>query len=106
VLVPGGRLVFSIHHPITGWLLSDRSDYHRTELIHERWRWADRTVTAGMYRRPVSAVFGSLRAAGFAIDAVDEPVPELDADTVEPGVARALLTEPVFLFVRALREDR
>ncbi len=34
VLLPGGVLVFSIHHPITGWALSDHADYHRTELIH------------------------------------------------------------------------
>ena len=34
-LAPGGTLVFSLHHPITGWLLSDRTDYHRTELVSE-----------------------------------------------------------------------
>ena len=51
-LVPGGALVFSIHHPITGWLLSDRANYHRTELISEDWDWDGQAVTANMYRRP------------------------------------------------------
>ena len=38
-LVPNGALVFSLHHPISGWLLSDRTDYHRIELVSETWSW-------------------------------------------------------------------
>ena len=53
--------------------------------------------------RPFSAVVGSLRATGFAIDAVDEPQPEPCGD-VDPGIRTILETTPVFLFVRALRE--
>ncbi|MGH3758095.1 class I SAM-dependent methyltransferase [Actinophytocola sp.] len=101
-LVPGGVLVFSVHHPITGWLLSDRADYHRTELISEDWNWGARRVTARMYRRPLSAIFGQLRAAGFTVDVVDEPRPQPDAD-VDPELFEILDTKPVFLFVRALR---
>ncbi len=43
-LKPGGALVFSIRHPITGWLRSDRTDYHRVELISEDWDWNGVTV--------------------------------------------------------------
>jgi SAM-dependent methyltransferase len=103
-LVPGGALVLSIHHPITGWRLSDGADYHRTELVEERWDWDGTPVTARMWRRPVSAVFGSLRAAGFAIDVVDEPLPDPSAD-VDPRIRTILETTPVFLFVRAVRAD-
>ena len=103
VLVPGGVLVFSVHHPITGWILSDRTDYHRTELVDEAWRWEDERLTASLYRRPLSAVFGSLRAGGFTIDVVDEPRPgHLPAHT-DDRVRAALTTAPVFLFVRAVR---
>jgi len=104
-LVPGGLLVFSVHHPITGWQLSDRADYHRTELVSEKWDWNGLAVTARMYRRPLSAIFGQLRHAGFLIDAVDEPQPEGVSDTADPRVARILRTQPVFLFVRAVRTD-
>jgi SAM-dependent methyltransferase len=55
-LAPGGALVFSIHHPITGWQLSERADYHRTELISEQWDWDGQPVTTRMYRRPLSAI--------------------------------------------------
>lgn len=102
-LTPGGALVFSVHHPITGWLLSDRADYHRTELIGEEWRWDEVLVTGRMYRRPLAAIFGPLRDAGFGIDVVDEPQPGPAAAADDSEVIRALQTMPVFLFVRAVR---
>lgn len=103
-LAPGGALVFSVHHPITGWLLSDRADYHRTELVSEDWDWSGHRVTARMYRRPLSAIFGQLRDAGFTVDVVDEPRPRADAD-IDPELFEILDTKPVFLFVRALRSE-
>ncbi len=105
LLVPGGALVFSVHHPITGWNLSDRTDYHRTEPVSEEWNWDGQRVTATMFRRPVSAIFGQLRDAGFAVDVVDEPLPhDLPANT-DARMRVALTTTPVFLFVRALRDS-
>lgn len=108
ILRPAGALVFSIHHPITGWALSDHTDYHRTELVHERWDWDGLPVTAGIDRRPFSAVFGALREARFTIDVVDEPLPEPEAGGGSGGsggsrLLDVLTTKPVFLFVRALR---
>lgn len=101
-LVPGGVLVFSLHHPITGWQLSDRTDYHRTELVRERWDVGGHEVTASMYRRPLSEVFAPLLEAGFTIDAVEEPQPVEDAPLPD-DLLRILRTAPVFLFVRARR---
>jgi SAM-dependent methyltransferase len=101
-LVPGGALVFSIHHPITGWQLSDKSDYHRTELIGEQYDYDGQTVTADMYRRPFSAIFSQLRGAGFIVDVVDEPQPETAGEPRDPEL-HILQTQPVFLFIRALR---
>jgi SAM-dependent methyltransferase len=101
-LVPGGALVFSIHHPITGWQLSDKSDYHRTELIGEQYDYDGQTVTADMYRRPVSAIFSQLRSTGFIVDVVDEPQPETAGPPSDPEL-HILQTQPIFLFIRALR---
>ena len=100
-LKPGGALVFSIHHPITGWLRSDGTDYHRVELISEDWDWNGVTVTGHMYRRPVSAVFTALLEAGFTIDAVEKPQPTPGVE--DPKLAEILRGQPVFLFVRAVR---
>lgn len=101
-LAPGGSLVFSVHHPITAWLLSGLADYHRTELVHETWAWDGQQVTAAMYRRPLAAIFGELRQAGFMIDVVDEPRPQQAVD-VAPEMFEILNRKPIFLFVRALR---
>lgn len=100
-LVPGGALVFSIHHPITGWSLSDKADYHRTELISENWDWDGQPVTAHMYRRPLSAIFGHLRETGFLVETVSEPKPQ-DSDNIDSRMRQILGTKPVFLFVRAI----
>jgi SAM-dependent methyltransferase len=103
-LRPGGALVMSVHHPITGWLLSDRADYHRTELVTEMWDVDGVKTAARMWRRPVAAVFTPLLDEGFVIDAVHEPSPELDEDAVPNERTReALNTSPVFLYVRAQR---
>ena len=104
LLAPGGVLVFSVHHPITGWNLSEGTDYHRTEPVREEWNWDGQRLTATMYRRPVSAIFGPLRDAGFAVDVVDEPLPHDLPATTDARMRAALTAAPVFLFVRAVRE--
>jgi SAM-dependent methyltransferase len=103
-LVPGGALVFSLHHPIAAWLLSDRTDYHRIELVSETWDWDGVPVTAQSYRRPLSSIFGELRQAGLAIDVVEEPRVQANAD-INADMLRALNTQPFFLFVRAVRSN-
>lgn len=104
-LRPNGALVFSVHHPITGWNRSDRTDYHRIELVSETWNWDGETVIAQMYRRPLSDIFGQLRRAGFLVDTVDEPHPVTLPLEMDDGMRVALTTTPVFLFVRAVRQD-
>ncbi|OLM29223.1 methyltransferase [Pseudonocardia sp. Ae717_Ps2] len=104
-LAPGGALLFSVHHPINGWALCDKADYHRTEQVHETWDLDGQEVTATLYRRPVSAIFGPLLDAGYIVDAVEEPQPVADAPLPE-GLRTTLRTAPVFLFVRARRPAR
>jgi len=104
-LVPGGLLVFSVHHPITGWELSGKTDYHRIELVSDQGDWDGQLVTYRMYRRSLSAMFGPLRQAGFWIDVIDEPRWQAHTPGVDPAIAKHLATMPVFLFVRAVRAD-
>lgn len=99
-LTPQGILVFSVHHPINGWLLSDRTDYHRTELVSETWQLGQTPVTATSYRRPFSEIFGSLRDADFVVDVVEEPCLG-DRTDIDPELLSQLNTQPFFLFVRA-----
>ena len=94
-LAPRGALVFSVHDPITGWQLSGRTGYHRTELVSEQWNWDGLKVTGRMCRRPLSAIFGPLRDTGFLIDIVDELQPERTSRTSDPQVMHILQTMPV-----------
>jgi len=104
VLKPGGALVMSVHHPITGWSRSDRTDYHRLELIEEKWNVDGVETTAKMWRRPVSAVFTPLLNQGLVIDLVHEPEPSFDERAVpDERMRQALNTSPVFLYIRATR---
>ena len=104
VLRPGGALVMSVHHPITGWLRSDRTNYHQVELIEEDWDVDGVLTTAQMWRRPVSGIFAPLLDQGFVIDAVHEPEPGFDEHQVpDEQMRRALNASPVFLYVRATR---
>lgn len=100
-LVPGGALVFSVHHPAADWHKSTESDYQRTELVSEVWDIAGQERSVSFYRRPLSAVFDQLRRAGFAVDVVDEPKPLPELEDLAPEAYRQLTTEPIFLFVRA-----
>ncbi len=103
VLKPGGRLVMSVHHPITGWLRSDGVDYHRTELIEEVWDVDGVQATAQMWRRPISDVFMPLIDEGFRVDRVEEPELGLTADDVpDDHLRNALNLSQVFLYVRAV----
>lgn len=88
-LVPGGALVFSIRHPITGWQLCGKADYHRTELVSEQYDYAGQLVTVQMYHRPVSAIFSQLRGGGFTVDVVDEPQPETAVEPSDPELPAA-----------------
>ena len=92
-----------VHHPITGWLRSDRTDYHRVELIEESWNVDGVETTAHLWRRPLSAVFTPLLDQGLIIDAVHEPEPSFHARAVpDERMRHALNTSPVFLYIRAI----
>jgi SAM-dependent methyltransferase len=58
-LAPRGALVFSVHHPITGWQLSGRTGYHRTELVSE----VELGRAEGDRPHVPAAAVGDLRAA-------------------------------------------
>ena len=76
VLRPRGTLVFSTHHPCHEADRLERDgraiDYFATEPVEEEWPNVGRVR---FYRRPLTAVFGGLHAAGFLVERVVEPRP-------------------------------
>jgi SAM-dependent methyltransferase len=99
VLRPGGRLVFSTHHPA---LTDDpAADYHAVRLVEEEWRTVGAPVPMRFYHRPLERIAGDVIAAGFTLRALREPRPSAEADARDPVVAAKLRTRPWFLIVDA-----
>jgi SAM-dependent methyltransferase len=102
VLRPAGTLVFSTHHPCHE---ADRLesagravDYFATEVVEEEW---ESVGLVRFHRRPLTALFESLAAAGFVVARAVEPRPTEEFRRQKPEAHARLLRRPEFLCVRA-----
>jgi ubiquinone/menaquinone biosynthesis C-methylase UbiE len=105
VLVPGGRLVISTHHPFWDHVLAGGRDYFATFQLDDRWEKGGETMEMRYWRRPLRAMTAALAAAGFAVDAITEPQPLPEARERFPAEHELLSTQPQFLFFAAHRAD-
>ncbi|WP_103354820.1 GrpB family protein [Amycolatopsis sp. CA-128772] len=99
VLVPGGVLVFSVHHPGEEWRWFGRENYFELELLEDEFPPGHHVR---FYRRPLSWTFQAVRDAGFAVDRLAEPMPVPEAEAADPKWAANLRTKPRFLYFRAI----
>jgi SAM-dependent methyltransferase len=104
VLVPGGRFLFSTHHPGTEAqrLTDDGFDvrYDEIQLVEEEWTHIGRVR---FYRRSLNRIFDAVVDAGFTIERLIEPVPTQEFREVKPDAYEKLLRRPEFLIVQARR---
>jgi len=101
VLAPDGVLVFTVIHPMQYYLDYDAVERYYDETPVEV-AWPDAPVTS--YHRPVGDVVDDLLAAGFRLDALDEPEPP--AEYLDHARERWNVDErPQILCVRARRSD-
>ncbi|MEV6284022.1 methyltransferase domain-containing protein [Kribbella sp. NPDC051770] len=103
LLRPGGVFAFSILHPCFPGV-EGVSGAWQGSYYDERWWQADGSLSTlrqqvGANHRTLSTYFNALRRHGFLVDALEEPQPEIPADS-----PRAAMTSyPVFLVARCLR---
>jgi SAM-dependent methyltransferase len=102
VLVPGGRLVISTHHPFMDHPLAGGPDYFATYDFTEEWTKGGQTMLMRFWHRPLHAMTDAFQAAGFTLDALAEPRPDPAAEARFPSVYADLLTNPRFLFFRLI----
>jgi SAM-dependent methyltransferase len=105
VLVAGGCLVFSVHHPFFLDLKVDaqiEDSYFSTQLLEEDWRLFGLTIPA--YRRPLGAMTAALWKAGFVIEQIVEPLPTAECKVAYPEHYEQLSRHPVFLCFRVRRK--
>jgi SAM-dependent methyltransferase len=105
VLRPGGRFCFSVLHPLNSWGDAGEGDraavpYFEGASYREEVSEGGETIVLNDIHRPLSAYFGALERAGFAVEALREPRPDL-AYAAEFAAAAPWRDRPGFLHVRA-----
>jgi ubiquinone/menaquinone biosynthesis C-methylase UbiE len=111
VMKPGGRFVFSVHHPFMDYTLFDRPDYFAHELLSEVWNKQESgPVEVTFYRRPMQEVVNAT-SRQFVLEQMVEPQPSAaDKDRPEAREWYAkwfdrLSTRPHFLIVQARKSE-
>jgi SAM-dependent methyltransferase len=98
VLAPGGRLVLSTHHPFMDLRSAGRDDYLGTWTYAEDWAREGRMMRMRFWHRPLRAMMAAFKAAGFAVDEIDEPDPLPELADQDPDDYRKLTRQAQFLF--------
>jgi SAM-dependent methyltransferase len=98
VLVPGGRLVLSTHHPFMDLRASGRDDYLGHWTYTEDWARDGRMMHMRFWHRPLRAMMAAFKAAGFAVDEIEEPDPQPELADQDPQDYQNLTRRAQFLF--------
>ena len=103
VLSPGGRLVFSTHHPFTDLRASGSDDYLGTFQFTEVWERDGQAMPMRFWHRPLRAMTAALRDAGFRVEEIAEPDPVPELAATDPQTYQWLSRGAQFLFFSAVR---
>lgn len=103
VLTPGGRLVFSTHHPFMDSRVSGSDDYLGTYQYTDEWQRGGRTMTMRFWHRPLRAMLAAIREAGFRVEEIAEPDPAPELATADPRAYTHLSRSAQFLFFSLAR---
>jgi SAM-dependent methyltransferase len=111
-LRPGGRLVFSVEHPVVTSCSEARSDGEpRTNwIVDDYFVSGPRTalwfgVTVQKYHRTIEDYFPALRRAGFSVEDLREATPRAD-HIPDPAELRRRQRVPLILLISARLEAR
>ncbi len=106
VLKPGGRFLYSVHHPFMDFTLFDRPDYFARELLEDVWnKQKAGSVEIVFYRRPLSEIV-NVTTEYFQLERIVEPQPRIDFKEKLPDGGKwydRLMKTPHFLIVKARR---
>ncbi len=105
VLVPGGRFVFSTHHPFMDHELAGGENYFETYRFEEMWLRGGKEILMKFWHRPLHAMVEAVTGAGFRIEGISEPQPDERARELFPLEYELLRTKPRFLFFVVVKGD-
>lgn len=104
---PGGRLVFSMSHPMRDW--SDPrthgdGTYFDTNLWGVHWSgFGEPRPYVESWRRPLSAILNPLADTGWRFESIVEPLPLPEMEAADPTHFAELSRAPAFLCIAAIR---
>jgi SAM-dependent methyltransferase len=103
VLAPGGRFVFSTHHPFMDLRVSGSDDYFGTYQWDERWQRGDQVMHMRFWHRPLRAMLAAFDEAGLALCRMIEPEPDPAMAESAPQVFAQLSRRAQFLVFELAR---
>ncbi|NYH55324.1 ubiquinone/menaquinone biosynthesis C-methylase UbiE [Nocardiopsis arvandica] len=99
VLRPGGRLIASVQHPFTDYVIQNpRPDYFATTSYTDEFTFSGQPARLRFWRRPLHAMTDAFTAAGFRLSVISEPQPDPAARELFPEDFQSLSTRIGFLF--------
>jgi len=83
--------------------LAGGANYFATYDFTETWQRGDQLVQMRFWHRPLSSMTNALTAAGFQLQAVEEPQPDPVVSSLDPDAWTSLTTQPRYIFFSATR---
>lgn len=107
VLVPGGRLVFSVQHPLGSYAWFHPPTAFGVHLCEAEWKgFTEEPVTVPDYYRSMEEILNPLLAAGFTLREIRETRPVEALRAIDPVKYDRGMKFPTFLILDAIRRDR
>jgi SAM-dependent methyltransferase len=88
VLVPGGRLLVSVNHPIVFPAAYPDGDYFAATRHSDEYTFDGQTAVLTYWHRPLHAMSDAFTRAGFRISVISEPPfsPDVPSELLPPGL--------------------
>lgn len=100
LLMYGGTVVFSTHHPIVDFQDSQTGDYFQREELSQDWNTVGEPVEVKFFRRSLAETINSVLSSGFVLDGFSEGLVTDELRQKDPDAALKLSTKPSFIFFR------
>jgi SAM-dependent methyltransferase len=103
-LKPGGRLVFTVQHPVGAYLWYKLSDYTGVQYVEAAWKgFGGETVMMPDYYRSFGEMVNPLLKAGFSLKAVVDALPVEALKDKDPAAYERFRRMPPFMCLEAIK---
>lgn len=102
ILKPGGKLLFSVHHPFMDFTKFRAKDYFQTTLLTDTWEKPEVTIDVTFYRRAMQDIVNVV-TRHLTLGELIEPKPAEIMKVKEPQSYDYLMTNPHFLIIKAYK---